>query len=325
MRAYVTGATGFIGSRLARALLDRGWDVTVLARVPERAQALADAGARIAIGDITDPASLATSMPGHDAVFHLAAWYAIGVRDAARMEQINVGGTLNVLDAAASAAIPKIVYCSTIAALGSLPGGGISDESDVHEGSFGSNYERTKLRAHQIAAERAASGAPIVTVMPGATYGPGDESMVGVLLKLYAKGLLVACPFQETGLSWTHVEDVANGMVLAFENGEPGEGYILGGDNETIGGVFARIRPFTGKRAPMKMPNWLVKAGIPFGPLIARALKQEPDLLKEGLTSLNGSWMYSSKKAEAGLGYRFRSIEDGIPPVIAALRAKPKP
>jgi nucleoside-diphosphate-sugar epimerase len=305
-------------------LLDRGWDLTVLARAPERARSLADAGARIAIGDITDPASLAASIAGHDAVFHLAAWYAIGARDAARMEQINVGGTLNVLNAAASAEIPRIVYCSTIAALGTVPGAGISDETDEHQGSFGSNYERTKLRAHQIAAERAANGAPIVTVMPGATYGPGDGSMVGVLLNLYAKGLLVACPFQETGLSWVHVEDVANGMVLAFENGEPGEGYILGGDNETIGGMFERIRPLTRKRAPMKMPNWLVKAGLPLGPLIARMLKQEPDLLKEGLTSLNGSWMYSSKKAEAGLGYRFRSIEDGIPPVIAALRAKPK-
>jgi dihydroflavonol-4-reductase len=115
---------------------------------------------------------------------------------------------------------------------------------------------------------------------------------------------------------------VANGMVAAYENGEPGDGYVLGGDNETIGGMFKRIAPLTGKHAPMKMPNWLVKAGLPFGPLIARMLKQEPDLLKEGLTSLNGSWMYSSKKAEAGIGYRFRSIEEGIPPVIAAIRAK---
>ena len=322
MRAYVTGATGFIGSRVARALMDRGWDVTVLARKPERAVELAQAGARIAIGDITEPASLSASMPGHDAVFHLAAWYAIGVRDAARMEQINVGGTENVLNAAAAAAIPRIVHCSTIAALGSVPGGAISDETDVHQGSYGSNYEETKLRAHQIASERASAGAPIVIVMPGATYGPGDESMVGVLLKLYAKGLLVACPFQETGLSWVHVEDVADGMVRAFEKGEPGEGYILGGDNESIGGMFARIKPLTGKRAPMKMPNWLVKAGLPVGPLIARMLKQEPDLLKEGLTSLNGSWMYSSKKAETSIGYHYRSIEEGIPPVIAALRAK---
>jgi dihydroflavonol-4-reductase len=322
VRAYVTGATGFIGSRVARALIDKGWDVTVLARKPERAVALAQAGARVAIGDITDPASLTASMPGHDAVFHLAAWYAIGVRDAARMEQINVGGTVNVLDAAAASGVPRVVYCSTIAALGTVPGGGISDETDVHQGSYGSNYEETKLRAHRIAAERASAGAPIVTVMPGATYGDGDQSMVGVLLRIYAKGLLVACPFQETGLSWVHVEDVASGIVSAHDKGDPGEGYVLGGDNETIGGMFKRIGPLTGKRAPSKMPNWLVKAGIPLGPLIARILKQEPDLLKEGLTSLNGSWMYSSKKAEASIGYRFRSIEDGIPPVVAAMRAE---
>ena len=322
MRAYVTGATGFIGGHVARALLGRGWDVTVLARKRERAADLEQAGARIAIGDITDPASLKATIPGHDAVFHLAAWYAIGVRDLARMEQINVGGTVNVLDAAAEAAVPRVVHCSTIAALGTVPGGGISDETDVHQGNYGSNYEQTKLRAHRIATERAAAGAPIVTVMPGATYGVGDHSMVGVLLKMYAKGLLVACPFQETGLSWVHVEDVANGIVAAHDKGETGEGYVLGGDNETIGGVFARLKPLTGRRAPMKLPNWTVKAATPFGPLIARVLKQEPDLLKEGLTSLNGSWMYSSKKAEAGIGYRYRSIEEGIPPLIASLRGK---
>jgi len=322
MRAYVTGATGFIGSRVARALIDQGWDVTVLARNPERAREIAQAGADIAIGDITDPAWLNATMPGHDAVFHLAAWYAIGVRDLARMEQINVGGTVNVLDAATEAGIARVVYCSTIAALGTVPGGGISDETDVHQGNYGSNYEQTKLRAHRIAAERATAGAPIVTVMPGATYGPGDHSMVGVLLKMYAKGLLVACPFQETGLSWVHVDDIANGIVAAHDKGETGEGYVLGGDNETIGGVFARLKPLTGRRAPMNLPNWTVKAATPFGPLIARMLKQEPDLLKEGLTSLNGSWMYSSKKAEAGIGYRHRSIEEGLPPLIASLRAK---
>ncbi|MGZ4105329.1 MAG: NAD-dependent epimerase/dehydratase family protein [Actinomycetota bacterium] len=322
MRAYVTGATGFIGSRVARALLRDGWDVTVLARSAERAQALADAGARVHLGDITDPASIRGSIAGHDALFHLAAWYAIGVRDRARIEQINVGGTVNVLDAAAEAQIPKIVYCSTVAALGTAPDGGIGEETHHHDGPPGSNYEETKLRAHRVAAERAAAGAPIVTVMPGAVYGHGDESMVGVLLKLYAKGLLVACPFQETGLSWSHVEDVAAGMVLAYEKGETGEGYILAGDNETIGNMFKRIQPFTHKRPPMRMPNGLVKAGIPFGPLVARVLGQEPDLLKEGLKSLSGSWMYSSKKAEAALGYRYRPIEEGIPPVIEALRAK---
>jgi dihydroflavonol-4-reductase len=320
MRAFVTGGTGFIGTRVARTLIDDGWEVTALARAPERAAHLAQMGARVAIGDITDAAALAASMPGHDAVFHLAAWYAIGARDRARMESINVGGTINVFDAAAAASIPKIVYCSTVAAIGTNPDGGISDETKAHHGQPGSNYEVTKMRAHEIALERASSGAPIVIVMPGATYGPGDTSMVGVLLRLYAKGLLVACPFQGTGLSWVHVEDVAGGIVHAYEKGETGEEYILGGDNATIRDLFTRIKPMTHRRVPAPMPGWLVKAGVPFGPLIARMLKQEPDLLKEGLTSLNGSWMYSSAKAEGTLGYTHRTIEEGIPPVIEAMR-----
>jgi nucleoside-diphosphate-sugar epimerase len=320
MRAFLTGGTGFIGSRVARALVDDGWEVTALARDPERARHLSEMGARVAIGDITDPAALAASMPGHDAVFHLAAWYAIGARDRVRMEQVNVGGTVNVLEAAANASIPKIVYCSTVAAIGTNPDGGVSDETKPHHGQPGSNYEETKMRAHEIALERASAGSPIVIVMPGATYGPGDTSMVGVLLRLYAKGLLVACPFQDTGLSWVHVEDVAGGIVRAYAKGEAGEEYILGGDNATIHDLFVRIKPHTRRRVPASMPGWLVKAGVPFGPMIARMLKQEPDLLKEGLTSLNGSWMYSSAKAERTLGYTYRSIEEGVPPVIESMR-----
>jgi len=319
MRAFLTGGTGFIGSRVARALLDRAWDVTALARSPERGKPLEAMGARVVPGDITDPASL-RAMEGHDAVFHLAAWYAIGVRDRELIEKINVGGTINVLDAAAAASIPKIVYCSTVAAIGTNPDGGISDETKPHHGQPGSNYEETKMRAHQIALDRAGAGAPIVITMPGAVYGEGDTSMVGVLMKLYAKGLLVACPFQGTGLSWVHVEDVAEGIVRAYEKGTIGEEYILGGDNATIRQVFERIRPTTHKRVPANMPGWLVKASVPLGPLVARMLKQEPDLLKEGLTSLNGSWMYSSAKAEQTLGYTHRSIEDGMPPVVDAIR-----
>jgi nucleoside-diphosphate-sugar epimerase len=319
MRAFVTGATGFIGSRVARALVDRGWDVTALVRTPSKAQPLIEMGATIAPGDVTDPGSL-KAMHGHDAVFHLAAWYAIGARDRRRMEQVNVGGTVNVLDAAAAASIPRIVHCSTVAAIGTIPGGGIGDETTEHHGDFGSIYEETKGEAHRIALERATSGVPLVIVMPGATYGLGDNSMVGVLLKLYAKGLLVACPFQETGLSWVHVEDVANGIVLAFEKGTVGDEYLITGDNETIGGMFKRIQPFTHKRAPMRMPNGLVRAAVPLGPLVARILGQEPNLLREGLSSLTGSWMYSSAKAQRELGYSHRTIEEGIPPVIEGMR-----
>lgn len=311
MRAFVTGSTGFIGGGLVRALLAEGHSVTALVR----SRSAAVPGAQLVYGDITEVDSL-DAMKDHDGVFHLAAWYALGVRDAALMERINVEGTRNVLEAARTHEIPRVLHCSTVAALGREPGG-IADETKEHPGTYGSVYEATKHRAHEIART---APVPTVIVMPGATYGPGDHSMVGVLLKLYAKRILVLCPFQDTGLSWVHVDDVAAGMVRAFARGTPGESYVLGGDNETIGGMFARVAPSTGIRAPGSLPDALVRAAVPFSPVIARALGQPPGLLREGLSSLHGSWMFSSEKAARELGYTFRPIEEGIVDTVRALR-----
>ena len=313
MRAFVTGGTGFIGGALVRALLAAGHSVTALVRSPSASVP----GAVLVHGDITDAASL-DAMKGHDGVFHLAAWYALGVRDRALMERINVGGTSHVLAAAARFDIPRVLHCSTVAVLGRLADG-VSDEREVHSGVFGSVYEETKHRAHSLAL---AASVPTVVVMPGATYGVGDHSMVGVLLSLYAKRVLVLCPFQDTGLSWVHVDDVAAGMVRAFTSGVPGESYVLGGDNETIGGMFRRVAPLVGLRAPGPMPKAFVRAAVPFSPLLGRALKQEPGFLREGLASLNGSWAFSSAKAQRELGYSFRRIEEGIPDVVRAVRAR---
>lgn len=323
MRAFVTGATGFIGGRLARALVARGDEITVLARDPARAAALASLpGVRVVRGDVTDRASLDAALGGHDAVFHLAAWYALGIRDRALMERINVGGTENVLSAASEAGIPRIVHCSTVAALGREKPGAVADEDVPNPGVYGSVYEETKHAAHEIVLRFAREGAPVVLCMPGATYGPGDHSMVGVLLRLYARRILVACPFLDTGLSWVNVDDVAEGFVRAHDKGRAGEAYILGGDNETIAGMFRRIAPHTGIRAPMRLPDWTLGAARPFGPLIAKALGQQPGLIDEGMTSLHGSWMFSSAKAERELGYSFRPIEDGVVATVKELRAR---
>jgi dihydroflavonol-4-reductase len=321
MRAFVTGATGFIGGRLARALSARGDDVTVLARDPARARALgALRGVTVAQGDITDAESVHAATGGHDAVFHLAAWYALGVRDRARMEAVNVGGTSTVLAAARDAGIARTVYCSTIAALGRAPHGGIGNEDTAHPGTFGSAYEETKRRAHDVALSFAAEGLPLVVGMPGATYGPGDHSMVGLLLRLYAKRILVACPFQDTGLSWVHVADVAQGLLALHDKGRNGEAYVLGGDNETIAGMFARVAPLTGLRAPASMPNFLLRAVAPISGPFARLLGQEPDLLREGLASLDGSWMFSSDKAAREIGYVWRAVEEGVAETVSELR-----
>lgn len=319
MRAFLTGGTGFIGGHVARGLVARDYEVTALARVPSKATALNARGVRVVPGDITEPATL-RAMEGHDVVFHLAAWYALGVRDAALIRRINVDGTTNVLQAAGNAQIPRIVHCSTIAALGRAAGSrGIADETTVHPGIYGSLYERTKYEAHVYAR---ASGLPVVIAMPGATYGPGDHSLVGVMLKVYAKRLLPLCPFSGTGLSWVHVEDVAAGIIAAGEKGTLGEAYVIGGDNETIGGVFRRIAPLTRIRVPLPLPDVLVRAATPASPLIARALGQQPNLLSEGLASMGGSWMFSSAKAERELGYRYRPVEEGVVGTVAALRAR---
>lgn len=322
MRALVTGATGFIGRAVAHRLLDEGWDVVVLARSPGKAGALAERGAVVARGDVTEPATLAGPLEGADVCLHIAAWYELGVTDRARMEAINVEGTRNVLRAAGDAGVARIVHCSSVAALGSDPSRGIGDESRVHPGRYGSLYEETKHRAHLVAREMAAEGLPVVTVMPTATYGPGDHSMAGVLLNLYARRLLVACPFQDTGLSWVHVEDVGAGMVAAAERGAPAESYVLGGDNETIGGLFRRVARLVGIKPPRRLPDPVLRAARPLEPVLGRLFGQGPRLLTEGLASLRGAWWFSSAKADRALGYSFRKIEEGIPPTVAALRRR---
>src|SRR5689334_7988243 len=141
VRAFVTGGTGFIGGRMVERLLGDGWDVAALVRAPERAARIRDLGATLVPGDVTQPETFCDAMKGAGAVFHLAAYYALGVSDRDQMMRINVGGTEAVLRAAGEASVPRIVYCSSIAALGSGPHGSVGDETREHHGDFPSIYE----------------------------------------------------------------------------------------------------------------------------------------------------------------------------------------
>lgn len=318
MRAFLTGGTGFIGSHVARTLMDRGWDVVALVRFPERAVHLKEMGATLVGGDVTEPATLSSPMRRCDAVLHFAAWYAIGVTDRQKMYSTNVTGTQNVLEEAAAAGVERILHCSSVAALGAGEPGEVLDESRRHHGTFTSLYEETKWQSQRIVSDIAAAGFPVTTVMPGAVYGPGDTSLLSILLRSYARGWLVAMPKTDAAFSWVHVQDVAKGAVLALEKGRAGEEYIIGGENATVSDLFSILAPVTGIRPPrFRVPWALVKMSRPLGPLIARALHQEPRFLVEGLASLSGSWMASSDKAVRELGYSFRSIEDGMGETIA--------
>ncbi|HEX9696666.1 MAG TPA: SDR family NAD(P)-dependent oxidoreductase [Actinomycetota bacterium] len=317
MRALVTGGTGFIGGRLVRRLVERGHDVTALVRSPDRAAGLKELGVTLAGGDVTEPATLEGPVRKADAVFHLAAWYEMGVTDRTKMYQVNVRGTEHVLKAAIEAGTPRIVHCSSVAALGGGPVGDILSETTRHSGSFGSVYEETKWQAHDVAARFAASGAPIVTVMPGAVYGPGDPSALGAMIRLYAKGWLIACPFQDGGFSWVHVDDAAEGMIAAYEKGRDGQEYVIGGENASIRDLFTQLAPITGIRAPrVEVPRWAIRASIPLSPLVGRFLGAGPRIVKDSLASMRGSWMAFSTKAETELGYRYRSIAEGMPETV---------
>ena len=320
MRAFVTGGTGFIGGRMVDRLLDDGWDVSALVRSPDRATRMRDRGITLIPGDITIPDSFIQAIKGVDAVLHLAAYYALGVSDRDAMMRANVGGTDSILRAAGDAGVPRILYCSSIAALGSGPEGSVGDETRAHHGEFPSIYEESKWFAHQVANDLAKEGLPIVSVMPAGVYGPGDVSFVSVLLGLYAKRRLVICSFRDSEVSWVHVDDVVDGMARALEKAPPGEQYVLGGDNATIGALLERIAPYTGIKPPrIWVPEWVARASMPLSPLFSRMLKQPPGAIREGSKTLGGSIAFSSAKAERELGYKFRTVEEGLPPYIADL------
>jgi nucleoside-diphosphate-sugar epimerase len=196
----------------------------------------------------------------------------------------------------------------------------VGDETRAHHGDFPSIYEESKWFAHEVAQRLVADGLPIVSVMPGAVYGPGDVSFISVLLGLYARRLLVVCGFRDSRASWVHVDDVVDGMARAIDRAPAGETYVFGGDNATIGELLDRIAPLTGIRPPrIWVPDWVNRATMPLGPLFSRLLKQPPGAVREGSATLRGSIAFSSAKAARELGYHYRLVEEGLPPYIKEL------
>ncbi|HKZ99973.1 MAG TPA: NAD-dependent epimerase/dehydratase family protein [Thermoplasmata archaeon] len=317
MRYFVTGATGFIGGHVARQLAEAGHDVVALARSRAKAGGLEAAGLVVATGDVTDQASMRVPMEGADGVFHLAAWYKVGVRDKSPAWSINVDGTRNVLELASELGVPKTVYTSTLAVFSDTRGQ-IVDESYRHDGPFLSEYERTKWTAHyEVAQPMIRKGLPIVVVQPGVTYGPGDEGPMYDLLARYLTGTLPLVP-RGTAYCWGHVEDTARGHVLAMERGRPGESYILAGPPHSLEDALLLAERLTGiplprRRASPAMMRFLSRL---MG-LVGR-VKDLPEAYDpEGLRVLAGAtYLGTSAKAEHELGFRARSLEDGLPEAL---------
>jgi dihydroflavonol-4-reductase len=321
VRAFVTGGTGFIGGHVVRRLRERGDDVVALVRSPEKAADLRDLGVELVQGDCTDSEAIRRAAEGADAAFHGAAIYKVGIpkKDRDGMYDTNVRGTERVLDAVFEAGVPRIVYLSTVAVFGNT-NQKVVDESYVRESpDYLSCYDETKTLAHAAAKDRIAKGYPIVMVQPGGVYGPDDHSELGNMIDQTVSGKLFALPFPELGLNFVHVEDVADGILLAHDKGEVGESYVLGGQNGTMREFVDKVAEIAGRKPPrFDMPTPLVKTGVPFGPLVGKLLGFPPNL-RELIKSSDGvTWWASHEKAHDRLGYSPRGLDTGLRQTLGA-------
>ncbi|HSK49302.1 MAG TPA: NAD-dependent epimerase/dehydratase family protein [Solirubrobacterales bacterium] len=320
MRVFLTGGTGFIGGEIARQLRDRGDEVVCLVRSPGKAAALEALGCELVAGDLADTAAIRAGLDGCDAAIHAAAVYEVGIPASARqaMRDANVGGTENVLGAALEAKTPKVVYVSTVG-IGQTHGETIDESFEAPDGPFTSCYEETKWQAHQVAKRLTGEGLPCTIVQPGGVYGPGDTSSIGQLLDQFLSGKMPLIPFPDLGICLAHVEDTAAGILLALDEGRPGQSYILAGEATTIRGAIGTVARLTGRKAPKRaMPTPLMKAMTPIGPLVGKLMGQPPNL-RELISAADGvTFWASNEKAARELGYAPRGVEEGLRDTLAA-------
>lgn len=313
MKVFITGGSGFIGRHLVRKCIERGYDVYGLAHTKKSAAELDVLGATVVPGDILQRDSMRKGMQGSDLVFHLAGWYKLGSRDWMQAEAINVAGTRNVLRLAHELGVPKIIYTSTTTVFGDTRGQMV-DETFFQGGPFLTEYDRTKWLAHyKVALPLIDQGAPITIVMPGLAYGPGDHSLMGQLMTLFYQGQLLAILGPDFVHTYAHVEDVAEGHLLAAEKGRNGESYIITGPAVPLGEVVDFWGQLTGKPIPkLRVPIWLLAPFIPLVGAFSGALSLPELISEDGARVLGATYMVRSDKARAELGWRTRSMQEGM-------------
>ena len=319
MKYFVTGATGFIGGRVARQLRAAGHEVVTVARNPARAGDLGALGVEVRPGDITDRATLREPMTGVDGVFHLAGWNHLGVRDTAAAEPVNVAGTRNVLETMRDLGIPKGVYTSTVTVFGDTHGQ-LADESYRAGGPWLTVYDRTKWRAHyEVAEPLQRAGLPLVIVQPGPAYGPGDAGVLHDTFVQFLQGKLPMAPARTT-LCLAHVDDVARGHILAMERGTPGESYIIAGPPQTFIAIMALAAQISGVPAPKQHPPpGLLKALAAVMGVVGAVVPLPPTYSGEMLRSIAGvTYLATNAKARRELGYAPRPLAEGLRETLAA-------
>ena len=308
MRALVSGATGFVGAAVARALLREGWQVRALARAGSDRSNLESLPLEIAVGDLNDPASLESAVADCRALFHAAADYRLGARDPQQLYRTNVEGTRNILAAARRAGVERSVYTSSVATMGIPVDGSPGDEATpVELDAMIGHYKRSKFLAERAVLEEARAGLAVIIVNPSTPVGPGDvkPTPTGQVVLDAACGRMPA--YVDTGLNIVHVDDVARGHLLAFERGVVGERYILGGKDMTLREILAQIARLVGREPPrVRLPYGAVLPIAYIAEAFSRVSGRAGRVTLEGVRMSRKRMFFSSAKAQRELGYTWR-------------------
>jgi dihydroflavonol-4-reductase len=319
----LTGATGFIGSRLARRLAERGDRLRCWAR-GARASAgteeLERLGAEVVRGELGDVDGLARALAGVDLAYHLAAIYDFGVVDAGAMERVNVGGTRAFLEAIERARTPRAVYVSTTVALGPVAVGS-GDEATEHGPEMLSAYERTKVEAHRLARAAQDRGVPLVIVCPANVYGPGDHGPNGRFLAALLRGRVPGLPMGPSWFSYVHVDDVVDGLVRAGLEGRAGATYVLSGEERSLNDFSRAAAELAGRRAPfLRFPAQAVRlTGMAYDFLTRVTGRRFPISGEMAAMAAGKRWLHSHERATRELGWTPRPLAQGLPETVAWL------
>ena len=312
MKALVTGANGFTGSHLARALKKQGNIVVGLVRKSSNLATLSNCNLQLVYGDLTDRDALQAAMTGVDTVFHTAAYVELGLVNQAEMERVNVEGTQAVLEVAQASGVSKVVYCSTIGVFGHTGDQVVNETFKRTQTDFSSAYDRTKYQAQQLADQFAAQGLPIVSILPSGIFGP-DDPHFGPVLQQFLKGRLKVWVGRDRITGIVHVDDLVAAMILATEKGKPGEYYIVSAGELTTHEMFEILSQKTGIPVPREAPEPLVRlVGNLLDP-VGRLLKWQPPISRERVHYIYDRCVrVDASKARQELGWQPRTVPETL-------------
>jgi dihydroflavonol-4-reductase len=324
MLAFVTGATGFLGSHVARVLAEQGAQLRLLVRTSSDLRNIADLNAERVEGDLRDPASIEKGLAGCDALFHVAADYRLWVRDPEQMYRSNVDGTRALLEAARKQGVRRVVYTSSVATMGFSSNGTLAGEnSPVGLADMIGHYKRSKFMAEQVAFEAVRSGVDVVVVNPTTPIGERDlkPTPTGRIVVDFLKRKFPA--YVDTGLNLVDATDCARGHIQALEKGRAGERYILGGENLTLKEILDRLGAITGLPSPkVKLPYvFALAAGVVDETVTGRILGREPRATIDAVRMGRKKMFITSAKAERELGWRSVPVNDSLRRSVEWFRA----